>query len=136
MATKLDKDLIRESSEIIDGREIIVTLSEDQSIKFKLKGMKSGEVSINIKELYNQLSGYEEIIKEEPSISIVHKEEEPKSGILIDLNDLRSMNAISTLDTPTLVKFDGLIADLIKQNKEVADAMKNVQRKSLNKKKK
>ena len=136
MATKLDKDLIRESSEIIDGREIIVTLSEDQSIKFKLKGMKSGEVSINIKELYYQLSGLEENIEETTSISIVHKEEEPKSGILIDLNDLRSMNAISMLDTPTLVKFDGLIADLIKQNKEVADAMKNVERKTLNKKKK
>lgn len=136
MATKLDKDLIRESSELIDGREIVITLSEDQSIKFKLKGMKSGEVSINIKELYHQLSGFEENIKEETSISIVHKEEEPKSGVLIDLNDLRSMNAISTLDIPTLVKFDGLIADLLKQNKDVADAIKTVERKTINKKKK
>ena len=46
MATKLDKDIIRESTVQIDGREIMVTVSANQEIKFKLKGMKSGELSI------------------------------------------------------------------------------------------
>ena len=42
MATSLDKDITREFSVKIDNREINVTLSSNQEIKLKLKGMKSG----------------------------------------------------------------------------------------------
>lgn len=135
MATRLDKDLIRESTDKSDDREIIVTLSANQEIKLKLKGMKSGEVKINIKDLYNHLTGKtEEDVPEtkasgKQSLSIVNDDEDEKpakSGMLIDLNDLRSMNAISMLDVPTKSKFDGIIADLVKQRKEVLAAVKNV----------
>lgn len=141
MATKLDKDLIRESTVSVEGREIVLTLSADQSIKMKLKGMKSGEVSIDIEQLYNQLTGNvsEPIKVESKPISIINDDEDDeddedygkkpsKGAILIDLHDLRSMNAISTLDINTLSKFDGIIADLIKQKKEVIDATSTANR--------
>src|SRR5882724_4700876 len=55
MATNLDSLVIRESSETADERNILVALTPDQRISFRLKGMKSGHVSIPIKELYLQL---------------------------------------------------------------------------------
>src|ERR1035437_4370481 len=56
MATKLDKELTRETSVKVNEREVILTLKEDQTINFKLKGMKSGHVGIGINELYEQLT--------------------------------------------------------------------------------
>lgn len=133
MATPLDKDLIRESTIKFDNREIMVTLAADQSIKFKLKGMKSGEVTIDIESLYKQLIGHEEleIVNDKKAALVISHEESDddvssKSGILIDLNDLRSANAISMLDVPTLAKFDGIIADLLKHQKEINASVKNV----------
>ena len=39
MATKLDKDITRESSVKIDDREINITLTDKQEIRLKLKGL-------------------------------------------------------------------------------------------------
>lgn len=106
MATILDKDLTRESTVTVDERNILVTLTEDQKISFRLKGMKSGMVSISIDELYKQLSG---------GSSEVSNEEKPKKKVgsdYISLNDLRSANMISDLDYPTKVKFDSIIKSL------------------------
>lgn len=135
MATILDKDLIRESTIKFDNREIMVTIAADQKIKFKLKGMKSGEVSIDIEALYKQLTGndIEEVVEDKvvkAPIVISNEDDEEdyssKSGILIDLNDLRSANAISMLDMPTLTKFDGIITELLKQQKEINASIKNI----------
>ena len=60
MATILDKDLLRESTQKFEDREIMVTLTDKQTISLKLKGLKSGEVSIGILPLYKQLKGIEE----------------------------------------------------------------------------
>jgi len=38
MATKLEKSITRESTETIDDKEILVTLTEGQEIELKLKG--------------------------------------------------------------------------------------------------
>lgn len=141
MATKLDKDLIRESTTKSDDREIVVTLSANQDIRLKLKGMKSGEVKITIEELYAQLTGKtilddvdDVVISNKKSLSIISGDDDEddkptKGAILIDLNDLRSMNAISTLDITTLGKFDGIIAELIKQKKEIMASIKIVKEK-------
>ena len=40
MATKLDKDLVRESTDMIDGKSILATLTADQCIELKLKGVR------------------------------------------------------------------------------------------------
>jgi len=124
MATKLDKDIIRESTVQIDGREIMVTVSANQEIKFKLKGMKSGELSIGIDKLYNQLSGkgdlVEEVVSEKRSgvVSVKRDEKVDKDSPMISLHDLRSLSAVSAFDLNTTIKFDGLLAELIKNDKE------------------
>lgn len=120
MATKLDKDVVRESTVKVDNREIVVTLSADQKITMKLKGMKSGEVSIDILELFGQLSGGLPQNEEKPAKSgksVVVSNEKPakmtKNNPMISLYDLRTYNAISGLDYATLVKFEGIIKNLI-----------------------
>ena len=57
MATKLEKNLTRESSSKAEDREIMITITADQKVSMKLKGMKSGEVNISIEELWHQLNG-------------------------------------------------------------------------------
>ena len=117
MATKLDKDVVRESTVVVDGREIVVTLSAEQKITMKLKGMKSGEVSIDILELFSQLTGDLPEKENKPDKSIVISNENqtkiPKNNPMISLYDLRTYNAISGLDYPSLVKFEGIIKNLI-----------------------
>jgi hypothetical protein len=119
MATSLDKDVTRETSVLIGDREIQITLTSDQKIFLKLKGLKSGGFDIGIKELYEKLSG--EVIKK-PSGPIVIQNKEPKSknkNTMIDLNDLRSLSNTRGFDYDTVVKFDKLISDVLKDlNKE------------------
>lgn len=115
MATKLEKNLVRESTVKVDDREILVTLTADQKISMKLKGMRTGEVSINIEELWYQLNGGAPVAdKKVGSVSIDRTAiKSSKTNPMMSLNDIRSANAISALDYPTLVKFDGIIKGLI-----------------------
>jgi len=134
MATKLDKELIRESTVKYDDREIVMTLSTDQEIKFKLKGMKSGEVKISIEALYKQLIGFKEVNDDEEvtpiepkvnkSLSIVNEEKVDKKRLLIDLDDLRSLNVVTAMDLQTKIKFDGIIVELIENEKEKRKILK------------
>lgn len=119
MATKLDKDIIRESTIKINDREIIITLTETQEISMKLKGMKSGIVNINILDLYNQLTNNNESNDKPKQGSITIKNDikiKSNNNKMISLNDLRSMNMISNLDYNTKAKFDGIINDLLENN--------------------
>lgn len=119
MATKLEKDIIRESSIKVDDREVIVTLTANQEISMKLKGMRSGDVSISIEELYNQLTGNESgESKETKPISIKSSGEKPtKKNPMILLSDLRSHNAISGADYHMICHFDQIIKSLIENNR-------------------
>jgi len=127
MPTALTKDLLRESTEKYDDRNIYVTLTADQKIKMKLKGMKSGEVSTSIRSLYLELCGCEDEegtapVKEVKSVSYTRKESgkyvqpDPRIAKVI-LQDLRSQNAISGLDIETLAKFDQIIVNLLQSYK-------------------
>lgn len=118
MPTILDKDLVRESTVRVDNREILITLSSEQKIRMKLKGMKSGEVSIGIEELYNQLTGNASEKKETNTIKSIKREEKQSEDILISLYDLRSLNAISGFDVPMMNKFDAMISELIQDRKK------------------
>lgn len=118
MSTPLNKDVTRESTIKVDDREINITITSNQEIKMKLKGMKSGEVSIPIQDLYYQLIGKTDVIvNDKPkkgSTSVIRDvEKSTKKNPMISLFDLRSQNAISTLDIPTLAKFDQIIKNLI-----------------------
>tara|TARA_B100000927_G_scaffold45106_1_gene32573 strand:- start:1200 stop:1532 length:333 start_codon:yes stop_codon:yes gene_type:complete len=106
MATKLEKDITRESAVLCDDKEIMVTLTKDQKVSMKLKGKRTGTVTISIEELYNQLSG-EESSKTKSLVKPT------KKNPMILLNDLRSHNAISGGDYKHISYFDGVIRNLI-----------------------
>lgn len=117
MATKLEKDITRESTVKDEDKEIMVTLTSDQKITMKLKGKRSGVVSISIEELYAQLTGKSLKTEEKKSkgmVSTSSVEQKPtKKNPMILLSDLRSMNAISGGDYQMIAHFDGLIKNLM-----------------------
>lgn len=116
MATILDKDLVRETKVKYDKREIIVTLTEDQKISFKLKGMKSGDVSIGIDKMYKQLIGEEDkgAVKtvKEPVKKFKKSDESP----VIDLYALRTNVLVTKMELSVKYELEKVICDLIKQN--------------------
>jgi hypothetical protein len=115
MATKLNKNVTRESSSKYKDREIMVTLNDDQSITLKLKGLKSGSQNISLIDLYGELSGDLEKTKDSGTIVVPNQTGSIKGkSKMIDLNALRSINAISMLDLETMTKFDGIIAELLR----------------------
>ena len=116
MATILDKDLTRESTVKITDREIQITITADQKIIMKLKGMKTGAVEISIEDLYKYLKG-----EDEPKVkSIVTDRVQKKQNNepMISLYDLRSQLNIAAFDYPTTVKFDNIVKDLIDDSKK------------------
>lgn len=116
MSTKLESLVVRESSETVDDRNILVALTEDQRISFRLKGMKSGSLSIPIKELYEQLVGDEPTPKAKPhkAISITSNRQVDAKEPMISLYALRHLNAITPADKFELkARMDELIVDLI-----------------------
>jgi len=121
MATKLDKAVIRESTEVVDDRNIIISITEGQKISMKLKGMKSGAVEIDIKKLYNQLTGNEEeeTPKEYKPVSIVTTpKEKTGSGPVINLNEFRAQYLVSA-DFPldVKVKLEAITVNLLNNRK-------------------
>ena len=113
MATKLDKDIIRESTVVIDGREVIITLTEGQSISMKLKGMKSGFVEMSIEALYKQLKGEP---SESVGLSIPESIKTPRvkdGGSMMSLHDIRHRCNIKGFDFETTAKIDGVMKELL-----------------------
>lgn len=119
MATILDKELVRETKVMIEGREVVITLTENQTINLKLKGFKSGDVSITIEELYRQLTGKGKPAVQQPVQTEV-KEKKPK-GKLVDLDDIRHSMAVSDLDYASKVKIDAIITAAAKELKKAAE---------------
>lgn len=116
MATVLDKDLVRESTVKVDGREILVTLTEKQGISMKLKGLKSGDVSISIEELYGQLTGTAKEIEVIPTEVKPSKKLKKLDGDpVINLLELRTHALVTKMDLKTKVELEGVICELIRQ---------------------
>jgi hypothetical protein len=118
MATILKKNLVRETTEVVHDKEIIVTLTVDQEVELKLKGTRGSGETIGIKELYEQLYGSIEAQKRDGPISTSTVKSKKGDNKMISLYDLRTHNAISTLDVETLSKFDGIIKNLIDSHKK------------------
>lgn len=119
MATILDKDLVRESTVKYDKREIILTLTEDQKISFKLKGMKSGEVSIGIEQLYKQLMGIEDKgLSGKVKAKVIEQPRFKKSdeNPVIDLYSLRTSALVTKMEYSAKVELEKVICELINQN--------------------
>jgi len=139
MATKLESKVVRETTAIANDREIVITLTEDQKVSMRLKGMKSGDVEIGIKELWNQLNSIGDLpwqngenaldgknVKVADVDDVWEDEETPKKvkiakdfpgSTMISLNKLRSLNAVTHSDLNITVKLDELIVDLLKGKK-------------------
>jgi|AntRauMFilla1563_2_1112583.scaffolds.fasta_scaffold05793_2 predicted acetyltransferase len=121
MATKLEKDVTRESTSKADDKEIMITITAKQTINLKLKGMRSGSVEVSIADLYGQLTNKptnneESNEVEEKAVPKNKYQKVDKKNPMLSLIDLRSHNVISTLDIPTMAKFDHIIKSLMDAN--------------------
>ncbi len=122
--TTLDKDISRESTIKFDGREIQVTLTEDQKVSFKLKGMKSGVVSIDIEELYKQLIGEEVVDDIKPKaknnkpiiVQSRKRDGEYDGGPMVPLNRLRTMVLTTKMDLPIKLELEGVLCELLRED--------------------
>lgn len=119
MATILDKDLTRESTVKVNEREVQVTLTADQTVSMKLKGMKSGIVSIGIQELYNQLTGGSSESPTNKPVRIEHAKlgKKDNADMNISLHDIRHRINVSGFDYATMTKLDGILRELIEDRK-------------------
>jgi Mg-chelatase subunit ChlI len=117
MATKLTKKLVRECEDQINGQEIIITLTPEQEIELKVKGQRGKGKTIYIKDLFTQLydidTSSDKKSKNGPLSISTNKTRKRGDNKMISLYDLRSHNAISTLDVPTMAKFDQIIKSVI-----------------------
>lgn len=125
MATVLDKDLTRESSVKFDNREVVITLTEKQTIYLKLKGMKSGGLEISIEDLYRQLKGVDDEIVdgvEEEVKDVTNPMDlsgyKGESKYLISLHDIRHAFNISPFEYGTKAKVDEFLVNLISERKK------------------
>jgi hypothetical protein len=116
--TILNGDLSRESTIKHDDREIQVTLTADQTIQFKLKGMKSGILTISIEQLYKQLRGEELDDVQVPkvgSVTIKKKAETGGNGPMISLNSLRTHMLVTNMDMKVKYELESVLCEILKQ---------------------
>jgi hypothetical protein len=115
MATELTKNLVRVSTEKVDDKEIVVTLTAEQEIELKLKGKRGQGETIYIRDLYEQLYGIESSKDNKKGALTIATDTPRKRGDnkMISLYDLRSHNAISTLSMVDKAKFDQIIKSVI-----------------------
>lgn len=106
MATKLNKDITRETEIVIDGKPLLITLTSEQEILIKQKGSRKSK-SVSIESLWGE-EKKSLIPKKE-----IRKVEDEKNEPMVNLYWLRSQNVISTLDLKDTAKFDGIIKNLI-----------------------
>lgn len=117
MATILDKDIVRESTVKFDDREVQVTLTAEQRIEFKLKGMKSGILSIGIEELYKQLRG--DVVGEKKESISIKQREKTYDEHMISLSRLRSLNLVTHMDRTIKLELEKLICDMLNKKIEL-----------------
>ena len=117
MATILDKDIVRESSVKFEDREVQVTLTADQRIEFKLKGMKSGVLSIGIEQLYKQLRG--DVVEEKKESISIKQKEKTYDDHTISLSRLRSMTLVTHMDRAVKLELEKVICEMLNKNIEL-----------------
>lgn len=107
MPTKLSSTVVRETSVLVNDRPVIVSLTQDQQITLRLKGMKSGVITADISEVYNKLSGAK---------PVATKAKQHPVGDMNILHRLRSLNATTPSSKEALVKLDEILCELLKTN--------------------
>lgn len=95
MAVELNKDLTRETTVQVDGKNLLVTVTAAQTIKIRQKGRGKNiqEIEIPIKELFTQLLNGNGVLNED------------KATIsLIDFRSQYMINAKLSLDVKTVLE--------------------------------
>jgi hypothetical protein len=111
MATKLNKDVTRETEVLIDGKPLWITLTEDQKLVLKIKGTKKTK-TLEITELWeNKEKLFVKPEEEKQKVNKIIKEDSKEP--LVNLNWLRAQSAITNLDLKDTVKFDMILKSLI-----------------------
>lgn len=130
MATKLEKPIVRESTDSVDNRNIMVCFQSDQTIRLKLKGLKSGVLSIGIKELYDYLINKDsaDVIPSTPKTNQPIKEgsiessQEPKvydeDEPVVNLNDFRSAYMVEVIPYEIRSKLESITTRLLEPYKK------------------
>ncbi len=99
--TKLEKDITRETTIMINNKPIIITITKEQKLSLKLKGEKKKK-EINIIELFDILNNN--------NIKNIDKDEK-----LISVNELRTKYIISKeFDYDTKVKLEKITLEILK----------------------
>lgn len=120
MATQLTKDVTRESTVKAGDRELLVTMTADQKITLKPKGLGNDKtLEISIDELYDNLNG--------SALGNNKNSQRYPDDLLIPVHALRT--AVLTdggLAYEDQVKFSGLVRDVIN------DTIKRIKQKEKN----
>ena len=99
MATVLNKDVVRETKSEYDDRNLIITLTKEQSIKIKPKGLKSGDIEFDLVELYT-------LNKKTKETNI--------SDLKVSYNDLRGKILISEIDYKSKAILESILKEIAK----------------------
>jgi hypothetical protein len=120
MATKLEKDVTRESSVKAGDRELLVTMTADQKITLKPKGLGNDKtLEITIDELYDNLNG--------SALGNNKNSQRYPDDLLIPVHELRTYVVTGAgLTYEDMVKFSGIVKDVINDTiKRIKEKEKN-----------
>ena len=116
MATRLENTVIRETSQVVDEKNIIIKITPEQKVILKLKGEKK-QFEISIMELYQKLTNTEPQPEREMPTGPTETIRVPQKGDTskkISLNDFRSLYLTSAnFDLPTKMKLEAITARII-----------------------
>ena len=119
MATILDKDLVRETRVKVNDKDLLITLTEDQSINLKLKGIKGEGVTISIADLYSHLVGDTNDNAKPSEVKVSKKIRGLNGDPSISLYELRAHNLVTKMDMKVKLELEGIICEMIKQNVKI-----------------
>jgi hypothetical protein len=109
VATKLSREIIRETTIEANGRKLLVYLNPKQEIGFKFKGLKHEPFFFNLISVYNQLMDIELVDESNISNDVEEKEEnvstDVKSCVQAILKDIQDNEVLPYPYQRDLVKY-------------------------------
>jgi hypothetical protein len=111
MATKLEKDITRESTVKVEDRELLVTLTADQKVSMKPKGLGvANTLDIGIEELYKSLTPVDNE-EEAPKARGINKSY--SDDLMISIGELRAQMMVADISYEDKVMFSNFVRDVI-----------------------
>ena len=115
MATKLEKDVTRESTVTVDERELLVTLTADQKISMKPKGLGNGNiVSIGIEDIFKLMKPSEGDEVNE----FTNTKKSYSDDLMISIGELRDQFMIADMSYENKLLFSTFVRNVIFKHKK------------------